>query len=128
MSAAQLEVVSGERNSLKEDLRSTREAKRLADQSYRVQNAKLQKLESELAFYQKEAATAVSDRDRVHAHTRLLDSTLLQTHACLPAAQSRQPGQQSRGHAAGCSLQLSHHHTLPISGQHQLNKQALFLH
>ena len=61
----QLEVLTAERDNLREDLRGTRDAKRLADQSWRTQNAKLNKVEAELAFYQKEAANAVSDRDRV---------------------------------------------------------------
>lgn len=61
----QLEVLTAERDNLREDLRGTRDAKRLADQSWRAQNGKLTKVEAELAFYQKEVATAVSDRDRV---------------------------------------------------------------
>jgi chromosome segregation ATPase len=62
-SKAQLQAATAERDSLLEDLRSVREAKRLADQAYRDQTQRVKSLEGELAFYRGQAAQAMADRD-----------------------------------------------------------------
>jgi len=60
---SELLKVTGERESLREDLREVKEAKRRADQSFREQAARTEALERELVFYRQQAAQAIADRD-----------------------------------------------------------------
>ncbi len=52
-----------ERDSLREDLREVRGAKRAGDQSFRDQAERLHALEREVTFYRQQAAAAISQRD-----------------------------------------------------------------
>lgn len=65
LSKTRSEVVDviAERESLREDLREVREAKRAGDTSYREQAERLQALEREVTFYRQQAAAAISQRD-----------------------------------------------------------------
>lgn len=58
-------TITGERNSLKEDLREIKEAKKLVDQSYRDQTTRIGAVERELSFYRQQASQAIADRDNV---------------------------------------------------------------
>lgn len=65
LSRAKMDLVSitGERDSLREDLREIKEAKRAADQSFRNQETRLESLQREVTFYRQQAAQAISQRD-----------------------------------------------------------------
>lgn len=60
----QLEAVTQERNSLREDLRGHRDSKRQADNIWRTERSRAEKLEKELQFYQEQSAKAMADRDQ----------------------------------------------------------------
>ena len=73
--ALQLNAARGECDSLKEDLRGHREARRTAENLYREESKKAAKLDKDLKFYMEQSARAMSDRDQV----------CLQTHAAWSA-------------------------------------------
>jgi chromosome segregation ATPase len=56
-------TVTAERDSIREDLREIKEAKRIADQSFRDQETRLEALQREVTFYRQQAAQAISQRD-----------------------------------------------------------------
>lgn len=61
---AQLAGLVSERDGLREDLHSQREAKRMSDQGWKSERQKVQNLEKELAFYQSQSTRAIQDRDK----------------------------------------------------------------
>jgi hypothetical protein len=60
----QLDAVSAERDSLREDLLQHRASKRTVDKQWRLEAEKSERLEAELGFYQAQSARALSDRDK----------------------------------------------------------------
>lgn len=64
----QLKAVTQERDGLREDLRGHRDSKRQADNSWRVERTRAEKLEKELHFYQEQSAKAMATRDQVPFH------------------------------------------------------------
>ena len=56
---AQLAGLVSERDGLREDLHSQREAKRMSDQGWKSERLKVQNLEKELAFYQSQSTRYV---------------------------------------------------------------------
>jgi hypothetical protein len=61
----QLRSVTAERDSLREDLVSTKESKRTTDTTWRAERDRVERLEKELNFYQSQSVRAMADRDKV---------------------------------------------------------------
>lgn len=61
----QLATVTAERDSLREDLLSTKESKRRTDGTWKAEREKVERLEKELSFYQTQSVRAIADRDKV---------------------------------------------------------------
>lgn len=61
----QLRSVTAERDSLREDLLSTKESKRTTDTTWRAERDRVERLEKELDFYQSQSVRAMADRDKV---------------------------------------------------------------
>ena len=89
---AQLAGLVSERDGLREDLHSQREAKRMSDQGWKSERQKVQNLEKELAFYQSQSTRCVWHP--LHLHLE-----------CLPCAMppSRAARRCQDSHDASCS-------------------------
>eukprot|EP00884_Botryococcus_braunii_P015731 jgi/Botrbrau1/2841/Bobra.0125s0048.3 len=85
----QLETVTAERDSLREDLLSTKESKRKTDGTWKAEREKVERLEKELSFYQTQSVRAIADRDKAAWEAEELRNSTLAMEARLRIAESK---------------------------------------